>query len=422
MNSTSPGSFAALDDILDRVAGTRPGWCPDCAERRRQGAEIHGSDRRFRELFEQVENIAVQGYDKHRQVIFWNQASERLYGYTREEALGRQLEDLIIPPALREIVVAHVTAWANGGPAIPAEELVLCAKDGSPVPVYSSHVMLRNCAGEPEMYCLDVDLCEQKKVSAELEEYRLHLERLVDLRTCELSAAKEAAETANLVKSKFLAATSHDLRQPLLAINLFLDALSNTALDEEQRRFTRRIEQSVSSLGEILNTLLDIAKLDSGAVEPDISEVDCHELIHWIEAEFSPLFLHSSLRFKLFFPRRETVLLTDVALLKNILRNLVGNAHKYCSEGGVLVGIRRHSERALVQVWDTGIGIHSEHVGRIFDEYFQTGNAERDQAKGVGLGLSIARRQARLLGSDIACRSQPGKGSVFEISLPLRQA
>ena len=421
MNSTSPGSCAALDDLLDRVAGTQPGCFPDCGEGRRRGARIQGSDRRFRELFEQVENIAVQGYDKHRQVIFWNQASERLYGYTREEALGRQLEDLIIPPAMREIVVGLVTAWANGGPAIPSEELVLRAKDGSPVPVYSSHVMLRNCAGEPEMYCLDVDLGEQKKVSAELEEYRQHLERLVGLRTCELNTAKEAAETANLVKSKFLAATSHDLRQPLLAINLFLDALSNTALDEEQRRFTRRIEQSVSSLGEILNTLLDIAKLDSGAVDADICEVDCHDLIRWIEAEFSPLFLHSSLRFKLFFPRRETVLLTDVALLKNILRNLVGNAHKYCSAGGVLVGIRRYRERALVQVWDTGIGISAGNIGRIFDEYFQTGNDERDQAKGVGLGLSIARRQARLLGTDIACRSQPGKGSVFEITLPLRQ-
>ena len=114
-------------------------------------------------------------------------------------------------------------------------------------------------------------------------------------------------------------------------------------------------------------------------------------------------------------------LLADLDLLKNILRNLIGNALKFCPEGGVLVGIRRRRGEALIQVWDSGIGIPAEHVGKIFDEYHQVGNEARDGTKGVGLGLAIVRRQLQLMGSEIVCRSRTGRGSVFEFTLPLAQ-
>lgn len=130
------------------------------------------SERRFRDLVENVPNIAVQGYDRERRVTFWNDASERLYGWTAGEALDRRLEDLIIPPAIREIVIEQHARWARGGPAIPASELVLQRKDGSPVSVFSSHAMRADARGEPEMYCIDVDLTALKRAEQEIAGWR----------------------------------------------------------------------------------------------------------------------------------------------------------------------------------------------------------------------------------------------------------
>lgn len=130
------------------------------------------SERRFRDLVENVPNIAVQGYDRERRVTFWNDASERLYGWTSDEALGRRLEDLIIPPAIREIVIEQHARWVRGGPGIPASELVLQRKDGSPVSVFSSHSMRADARGEPEMYCIDVDLTALKRAEQEIAGWR----------------------------------------------------------------------------------------------------------------------------------------------------------------------------------------------------------------------------------------------------------
>ncbi len=388
-------------------------------ERKLADVTLRESEGRFRALFEQISNVAVQGYNRQRQVIFWNRASESLYGYTAEEALGRQLEDLIIPAHMRDGVVADVDAWVNGGPAIPPGELTLRGKDGMPIPVYSSHVVLHSSAGEPEMYCVDVGLAEQKQAATELEIYRLHLERLVAERTRELAVAKEAAEAANLAKSRFLAASSHDLRQPLMAISLFVDALSRTPMNDNQQRFTGHLKNSVKSLGDMLNTLLNIARLDSGAIAATFAPLRSTELCRWVENEFANMFMARKLRFNLCFPRREMVFDTDAELLKAMLRNILDNALKFCHTGGVLVAVRPQGGRALIQVWDTGCGIPAEHIDDIFKEYYQIGNEERDRAKGVGLGLSIVQRQAQLIGAELRCKSRVGKGTVFEILVPL---
>ena len=155
----------------------------EITERKQLEEQLRRSERRFRSLFEEVTSVAVQGYDAQRRVIFWNSASERLYGYTREEALGRQLEDLIIPEPMRQGVIDAVDAWVHGGLAIPATELELRRKDGLPVQVFSSHVMQRGSAG-PEMFCLDVDLSEFKRIQEALRErdtqFRLAIESSPD--------------------------------------------------------------------------------------------------------------------------------------------------------------------------------------------------------------------------------------------------
>ena len=245
------------------------------------------------------------------------------------------------------------------------------------------------------------------------------LERLVEERTAELLAAKNSADEANAAKSRFLTAASHDLRQPIHAMGLFLDTLRNSPLNEEQRRVVDYLSLSTRNLAEILNALLDVSRLDGGTVKPHLGNVPAYDLLRNIEAEFSPLALAKGLRFKFFFPSKDLVLFTDVQLLYSLLRNIIDNAIKYTHAGGVLIGFRRRRGSALIQVWDTGIGIAPGHLATIFDEYYQVDNPQRDRAKGLGLGLAIAKQVAGILGSRIRCDSIPGKGSRFEIRVPL---
>lgn len=252
-----------------------------------------------------------------------------------------------------------------------------------------------------------------------LVEHQNNLERLVEARTHELRLAQEEATRLTQVKSEFLAAASHDLRQPLQAINLFHSVLKGTGLNDEQQRLSHCLSLSLISLGDLLNALLDISKLDAGRIKavPEVIQVEA--LFGQIDAEFSSLAFDKGLRFKLYFPFRQLAIVTDPKLLLSMLNNLIGNAIKYTDEGGVLVGIRRRGGRAVIQVWDTGVGIADEHAQKIYDEYFQVGNQARDRTKGLGLGLSIVKRLAKLLGTEVVFRSSKGRGSVFEFSLPL---
>ncbi len=234
-----------------------------------------------------------------------------------------------------------------------------------------------------------------------------------------LAQAKTTAEAANAAKSRFLAAASHDLRQPMHAISLLLDALQRTHLNPQQEHIVSNLDASRRALGELLDALLDISRLDAGIVQPRPVLLDVFEIFRRIESEFSSVVVEKGLRFLLHFPRKQTLFHTDPKLLLGILRNLVSNAIRYTQRGGVLVSVRVRRSHLLFQVWDTGIGIPAEDVPRIFDEFYQVGNTERDRSKGLGLGLSIVQRLAHLMGYRIGCSSHLGRGSVFSINVPL---
>jgi signal transduction histidine kinase len=246
----------------------------------------------------------------------------------------------------------------------------------------------------------------------------LRNERLVaDLttRTAQLQQQTVAAERAERDKTRFLAAASHDLRQPMHAISLLVGMFRPRASNQEQE-IVERLERSVESMDRLFGAILDLSKLDSGAVAPLVAPVDLSAILGPIAAEFGPQAAARHLSLTV-FPTR-AVVRTDRVLIDRVMRNLVSNAIKYTRRGGVLVGCRRRGEKLFIGVWDTGAGIHTADRERIFEEYFQVGSGPRNRSEGLGLGLAIVRRLARLLGSDVELASVPGRGSRFGLEVP----
>jgi signal transduction histidine kinase len=247
------------------------------------------------------------------------------------------------------------------------------------------------------------------------------LRQQIDDATAELRRRKEEAEAANAAKSRFLAAASHDLRQPMHALGLFTSRLSRMPLDHEARGVARYIESSVSALQDLLDTLLDISRIDAGLVVPKPATFALNDLLARLQLDLLETAQRKGLRLHL-RTGGELKVHSDAVLLERILLNLLGNALRYTQRGGVLLAGRRRGDRVRIEVWDTGIGIPAASQQAIFDEYVQLDNPERDRSKGLGLGLSICRRLAQLLGASLQLRSTPGRGSVFWLELPLAEA
>lgn len=245
------------------------------------------------------------------------------------------------------------------------------------------------------------------------------LREKVMMETCARARVEEAltqAEQACRDKSRFLAAASHDLRQPMHAITLFLGALKAEPFDSRPRYLLDRLDRSVAGLDDLFNRLLDISHLDAGLVDPSVRSIDASSLAQTLESRFLPVAAAKSLRFHVFCPAGLR-LQSDPDLLIELLSNLLSNAFRYTERGGVLLAFRRRGEHALVQVWDTGCGISQENLGLIFEEFVQLNNPARDRRKGQGLGLAIVKRLANILGHPLDVRSRPGRGSVFEMRL-----
>jgi signal transduction histidine kinase/CheY-like chemotaxis protein len=235
------------------------------------------------------------------------------------------------------------------------------------------------------------------------------LERKVDERTHQL-------QVANLSKSRFLAVASHDLRQPLHALNLFVAQLRAETDQAERTRLTARIESAVVNMNELFNALLDISRLDAGALNPSISEFPVNSILKSIESTFAAAAREKGLRLRM-VPSSAWVR-SDAILLERILLNLVSNAVNYTTAGGVVFGCRRAGDRMHIEVCDSGIGIPEDQQRNIFGEFYRLSTTERDRPDGLGLGLAIVERLSGLLDHPISLVSTPGKGSHFTVSVP----
>lgn len=230
-----------------------------------------------------------------------------------------------------------------------------------------------------------------------------------------LEVAKIEADRANLAKSRFLAAASHDLRQPLQSLTLLQELLTQSIDGENAKKLLSRQGQTLAAMSGMLNALLDINQIEAGVVDVNPVVFPIADILNVLRDEFG--YLAQSRNLSLHILPSAALVYSDPALLTQMIRNLLGNAIKYTKRGKVLLGCRHRGDKLLIEVWDTGIGIAADQLHAIFEEFHQINNAARERSLGLGLGLSIVQRLGHLLGHDVNVRSKPHKGSVFTITL-----
>ena len=250
-------------------------------------------------------------------------------------------------------------------------------------------------------------------MAARLQESYAGLESKVEERTRQLEAANQA-------KSRFIAAASHDLRQPLHALGLFVAQLHGRLRAAERSQIISRIEAALSAMNELFSALLDISKLDAGATTINITVFPVAQLLAHAETTFAGAAREKKLSFRAM--PSDAWVRSDFILLEQIVFNLITNALRYTRSGGVVVGCRKRGDQLRIEVWDSGIGIAADQHDKIFGEFYRLGEPDRDRRAGLGLGLAIVDRLCRLLDHPIEVRSTVGKGSVFAVTVPLAPA
>lgn len=355
------------------------------------------SDAYFRNLLESAPDAMVIA-DEGGRIAIVNAQAEAMFGYNRDEMRGQNIE-FLLPARLRARHVAHrrkyakkpelramgaemnLTAMRKGGTEFPAE--ISLSPVTTPNGTFVSSVIR--------------DVTARRRMEQEIIE------------------ARQAAERANKANSAFLAAASHDLRQPVQALSLLNGALRRTVTDERALEMIESQEHSLTAMTNLLNSLLDISRLDAGAVSPDLEDFPMQRLIDRLSAEFGRQAQHKGLDFV--SSGCQAMVRSDPNLLAEIIQNLVSNAIRYTATGRVTLACDEAEDCCHVRVVDTGIGIEPDQLDDIFREFHQCKVAGASK-EGFGLGLAIVRRLADLLDHKIQVASSPGTGSEFSVTVP----
>ena len=424
----------------------------DITERSLSAKALAASEHRLRLITDAVPAL-IAYVNKNRIYEFTNRAYENWYGWERHAIVGSHLNEVLSVDQLH--VLSPYIERALRGEAVKFE-IADPTADGIERFVVKSYVPhFDACQDVQGFYVLVQDITEQRLISEELKSAYQHLELRVEQRTAELQAvnkqlkalnrqlfqAKKEAEKANYSKTKFLAAASHDLLQPMNAARLFSASLLEQPLKDKPRKLVDALCFSLEDMESLLVSLVDISKLDAGVVKPDLLCFPAQDLLSNLANEYATLANDYEIEFN-FIPS-SALIYTDSQLLARILRNFLSNSLRYTEQGKILLGCRRKSEYLSIQVWDTGVGIDQSKLGAIFEEFNQlpqdeiqgtrpTGakpfgeknRAKRSQIdksqrdKGLGLGLAIVDKMAGVLEHRILVQSEPGKGSCFSVEVP----
>ena len=356
------------------------------------------SETYFRTMLETAPDAMII-VDERGRIAIVNRQAEDMFGYTRAELLGHEVE-MLLPESIRQNHLRHRVGYVANPelrPMGPGLDLFGRRKDGSEFPVEISLSPVKTSSG---MFVSSVirDVTQRRRMEQEI------------------IAARQAAERAQKANTAFLAAASHDLRQPVQALSLLNGALRRTVKDERAREMIDSQEHSLTAMTNLLNSLLDISRLDAGVVTPEIEEFPMQRVIDRLSAEFGRQAHHKGLEFSA-EPCAVTVR-SDPNLLSEIIQNLVSNAIRYTDSGSVEMVCDCAGNMCLLEVVDTGIGIEEDQLEEIFKEFHQT-KTPGSSTEGFGLGLAIVRRLADLLEHDVAVESEPGQGSKFRVSVPI---
>jgi len=355
---------------------------------------------------------------------FANRAYCEYLGLPREQVIGKRVDDLL--PAAEAQPRLEYMRRALAGERQDLETELRFA-DGRRQYSLGTYIPHRDERGEViGLYAIFQDISPRREAELKLQEAKSLLETRVEQRTHELSEAvnalsiaKASADQANQTKTRFLAAASHDLLQPLNAATLFTSVLTQRAqsADPELAELARRVADSLAAAEDILGALLDISKLDAGALQPEIEVFAVNNLLGALQRQFAALAMERGLR--LHVHGCSAVLCSDRRLLRRVLQNFLANALRYTPRGGkVLLGCRRRGDAIELGVWDTGPGVAAEHRLAIFEEFRRIEVGGMSRERGLGLGLAIADRIARMLDYPLSLESTPGRGSKFSIRVP----
>ena len=429
--ATGQGAFAlAFDDVTEAMLS-------------RRSARVAAPVGREALLSAALDHLPLGfgAFDPHGQLTFWNEPFRTLMGL----GVGDLREGLAFSQ------LAHrITRGGAVDPDGPARRVALWVAAHSPRAPLTVEIARRDgvllmaqCreTGAGGFALSLTDVTAERLAAAEVARVRRTLESRVNERTAalvevndrlvqevaerraieaEMRRARDAAEAADLSKTRFLAAASHDLLQPLNAAKLFISALSAGSLPPEAAAIALKVESAFASVETLLNALLDISRLDAGGGEAQIADFPIMRILEPVAEEFRPVAAERGLRLRV--APCSAVVRSDPHYLRRIVQNLVSNALKYTMKGGVVVGCRRRGAMLRLEVWDSGVGIPAAERRRVFEEFHRLDAANPRGERGMGLGLAIVDRASRLLGHAVDIRSAEGAGSVFAVTLPLGDA
>ncbi len=336
-------------------------------------------------------------------IVFASRQVETLFGYAPRELIGERIERLL-PERFREVHLTHRSRYHHNARTRPMGvdlDLYALRKDGTELPVEISLSPIDDGASLLVAAAIR-DVTERKRIENELTE------------------AREEADRANQAKSRFLATASHDLRQPLQTLSLLHGTLLRVVKDATAGAAVAQQGQAIEAMSRLLNALLDISKLESGAIRPDPTDFAVAALFDQMRGEFASVAASKGLELRIGPAVHHAH--SDPSLVGQILRNLISNAIKYTREGFVQLTCLARPADVRIEVADTGIGIPADQLPYIYDEFYQIGVASNTSREGYGLGLSIVHRLVALLGLTLEVRSEVGRGSVFALQLPIATA
>ena len=328
-----------------------------------------------------------------------------------------------LPTELQLLILTVITVAASSNASegfsyVPPSRAYILASIGPPaIWLLTVGDRLHTILGVMLLVFLPMTIWQARKrnrVFIEAQQLRFRNERLAR----ELTVQRDAAEQAYLAKARFLAAASHDLRQPMQALSIFHELLGQEIQGADPAgKILANAQKAAEGMKTLLDALLDVSRLDANVITPDCRGFPVQALLHQMESEFMPVAGQTGIRLRV-MPCSACVT-SDPVLLGQVLRNLLSNALRYTPSGRVLLGCRRRNGQLAIEVLDTGIGIAPDQHSAIFAEFYQIGNKARDRSQGLGLGLAIVERVVRLLGHALAMRSEPGRGSCFSVCVPL---